>query len=105
MPLNAGLAFVAPSAMGKFRPKLLPPFRLNAPKNRTSSSLRPSVSPGPRSPWSFRASYHDTTIHPDDWSREILGRGWLLRVSSSLTRRGFDQVRPPSSEYRDITSR
>ena len=98
MPLPESAAFEVPALIWTFGVNEAPPSVLKAPQSCASSFGRPSVSPEPPRPRSFRASCHTTATSPVVGSSEIFGRNWLLAVLSSLTRTPSLQVAPPSSE-------
>ena len=82
-------SFDVPALIWKFAPKDAPPVSLTAPQNCVLLLAA-----------SLRASCQVTATFPVVWSRDMLGRNWLLVVASSLTLTRGLHVAPLSVENR-----
>src|SRR4051812_22315576 len=104
MPLLARTALDQPGSIVKFV-HVIPPSVLSPPKN-WASSLATRLVPLGDTPLSLRESCQLVTIAPVVGSTAIWLRNWLRigLAGSSLTRIGADQVVPPLSLYRTMTS-
>src|SRR5689334_12658951 len=99
MPLWASAAFDVPALTWTFGAHVVPASLLTVTQYWASSFGMPSVSPGPLSPRSLRASWKPTAMYPVVGSSEMCGLNWLFVPASSLTFVEDDHVAPSLSEY------